>query len=196
MPKRVVNQFLDKEVRNALWKNSKYFIEVLGEPNEEGNELIFPINSLPFISFKIRYHIEEKFLGKIYGMVLEAKSFQREILCPSGIVELRFSGFIKKGNAFFILIPLKKKSNTNNANRVLQILNGEQYLIEQCSKLDCEFLRLFFNSQEKVLKTELRPYGGSLIHLQFPPMRYNVDLVNEQAVLILSIMKKIAELIN
>jgi hypothetical protein len=43
---------------------------------------------------------------------------------------------------------------------------------------------------------EMRPYGGSFIHLMLPPMRYNVMLVEEQADLIFSIMKRIAELIN
>jgi len=62
--------------------------------------------------------------------------------------------------------------------------------------MDCEFLRLFFDPQEEVLKMEMRPYGGTFIHLLFPPMQYNVVLVNEQAELIFSIMKRIAEIIN
>ncbi len=196
MPMRPGNPIFDKRAVDALWKNSHYFIEGLGEPKKEGNELTFPLKSLPFSGFKIRYDIEKKFLGRIYVMVLEAKLLQRKMLGPSERIELRYSGFIKKGNAFFTSVPLKKRGNRHGGNRVLQLLNEDHRLIEQCSKLESEFLRLSFDSQEEVLKVEMRPYGGSFIHLMFPPMHYSAILVKEQADLILSIMKRIAELIN
>jgi len=148
------------------------------------------------MSFKIHYNIEKKFLGRIYVMILEAKIPPKKIFNTFERIELRYSGFIKRGNALFTSVPLKKGSNSKGENKVLQLLNTDDRLIEQCSKLDSEFLRLFFDPQEEVLKMEMRPYGGSFIHLMLPPMRYNVMLVEEQADLIFSIMKRIAELIN
>lgn len=194
--KKIINHPVDKKVMDSLRENSRYFIKVLGEPREEGNGLVFPLKNLPFIGFKIHYDIEKKFLGRIYVMVLEAKIPQKKIFKTSERIELRYSGFIKKGNALFTSVPLKKGNTSNSGNKVLQLLNEDDRLIEQCSKLDSEFLRLFFDSQEEVLKIEMRPYGGSFIHLLFPPMRYNVILVKEQADLIFSIMKRIGELIN
>lgn len=188
------NHIIDKNAMGSLWRNSQYFIEVLGEPRGEGNELIFPVKDLPFSSFKIRYDIEKKFLGKIYVMVLEAKSVQGKTFGVSERIELRYSGFFRKGNPFFITVSTRKAND--NKGETLPLLNGDQRLIEECSKLDMEFLRLFFDPGKEVWKIEIRPYGGSFIHIMFPPMRYDVILVKEQADLIFSIMKRIAELIN
>ena len=189
-----VNEILDKKAKDSLWNNSQYFINLLGEPREEGNGLVFPLKDLPFSGFKIQYDIERKFLGRIYVMVLEAKFAHRKMFHTSGRIELRYSGFFKKGKPFFRSIPLKKGSSDGNG--VLKLLNGDQRLIQECSKLDIEHLRLFIDSQEEVWKVEVKPYGGSFIHIMLPPMRYNVILVKDQAELILSIMKNIQQLIN
>jgi len=191
MSNKWTNPPIDKKAKDSLWKNSQYFIEVLGEPREEGNELIFPLKDLPFSGFKIRYDIERKFLGRIYAMVIEAKFVQRKMFHASGRIELRYSGFFKKGKPFFRTIPLKKGSSDEDG--VLKLLNGDQRLIQECSKLDIEYLRLFIDSREEVWKVEVKPYGGSLIHMMLPPMRYNVILIKNQAELILSIMKNIEQ---
>jgi len=109
-------------------------------------------------------------------------------------MEFRYSGFFKKGRPFFTSVPLKKARD--NGIVALRLLNQDEGLIEECWKLDLEFLKVFFDPQEEIWKVQVRPYGGSLIQIIFPPMRYNVILVKEQAELIFSIMKKIAELIN
>lgn len=185
---------IDEKAFQSLRNNSQYFIKHLGEPQKEGDGFAFPIKDLPFISFHIRYEIEKKFLGKIYVMVLEGKSAQGENSPYSERIELRYSGFFKKGKPFFISVLSKKA--VNNGNRVLQLLNGDQGLIEDCWKLDIEFLRVFFDFQEKAWRIQLRPYGGSFIKMILPPLNYNVLLVREQAELILSVMKKIVGLIN
>jgi len=189
-----VNETLDKKAKNSLWNNSQYFISLLGEPREERNGFIFPLKDLPFSDFKIRYDIEKKFLGRIYVMVLEAKFGRQKKIHASERIELRYSGFFKKGRPFFAYVSSKNAGT--NGNALLRLLNNDEDLIEKCRKLDIEFLRLFFDSHEEVWKIEVRPYGGSFIHMMFPPMRYNVMLVKEQAELIFSIMKRIAELIN
>jgi hypothetical protein len=42
----------------------------------------------------------------------------------------------------------------------------------------------------------VRPYGGSYIKILLPPLNYQVVLVKEQAGLVFSVMKRIAELIT
>ena len=188
------NETLDKKAKNSLWNNSQYFISLLGEPREEINGLAFPLKDLPFSGFKIRYDIEKKFLGRIYVMVLEAKFGRTKKNHASERIELRYSGFFKKGRPFFTPIPLEKAGD--NGNVVLRLLNQDEGLIEECWKLDLEFLKVFFDPQEESWKVQVRPYGGSFIQIMLPPLRYNVMLVKEQAELIFSIMKRIAELIN
>jgi hypothetical protein len=189
-----VDEPLDKKAKESLWNNSRYFIGLLGEPREEGNRLIFPLKNLPFVGFHIRYDIEKKFLGKIYVMVLEGKFVWQEMFNTSEKIELHYSGFFKKGRPFFIPVPSKK--GRDNGNAVLRLLNQEESLIEECGKLDLEFLKIFFDPQEEIWRVQVRPYGGSFIHLLFPPMRYNVTLAKEEASLIFSIMKRVAQLMN
>lgn len=191
---RLINHPVDKKVMDSLRENSRYFIKVLGEPREEGSGLVFPLKNLPLIGFKIHYDIKKKFLGRIYVMVLEGKFEGQKFFYTSEKIELRYSGFFKKGRPFFTSVPLKKVRD--NGNEVLRLLNHDENLIEECWKSDLEFLKVFFDPQEEICKVQVRPYGGSYIHLMLPPMRYNVILVKEQAGLIFSIMKRIAELIN
>jgi hypothetical protein len=127
-------------------------------------------------------------------MVLEGKFAWQKMLNTSEKIELRYSGFFKKGRPFFIPVPSKKGGD--NENVVLRLLNQEESLIEECGKLDLEFLKIFFDPQEEIWRVQVRPYGGSFIHLLFPPMRYNVMLVKDQAELIFSIMENIACLIS
>jgi hypothetical protein len=189
-----VDEILDKKAKESLWNNSQYFIGLLGEPREEGNRLVFPLKNLPFVGFNIRYNIERKFLGKIYVMVLEGKFVWHKMFNASEKIELRYSGFFKKGRPFFIPFPFKK--GRDNENVVLRLLNQEKSLIKECGKLDLEFLKIFFDPQEEIWRVQVRPYGGSFIHLLFPPTRYNVALSKEQAGLIFSIMKRVAQLMN
>lgn len=189
-----VNETLDKKAKESLRSNSQYFIGLLGEPREEGNILVFPLRNLPFVGFHIRYDIEKKFLGKIYVMVLEGKFVRKKMFDTSEKFELRYSGFFKKGRSFFTPVPLKK--GVDDGNVVLRLLNQEESLIEECGELDLEFLKIFCDSQENVGRVQVRPYGGSFIHLLFPPMRFNVTLAKEQAALILSVMKRVAQLMN
>ncbi len=189
-----VDEPLDKKAKESLWNNSQYFIGLLGEPREEGNRLIFPLKNLPFVGFQIRYDIEKKFLGKIYVMVLEGKFVWQKMFNTPEKIELRYSGFFKKGRPFFI--PVRSKKGRDNGNVVLRLLNQEESLIEECGELDLEFLKIFFDPHEEIWKVQVRPYGGSFIHLLFPPMRYNVTLAKEEASLIFSIMKRVAQLMN
>jgi hypothetical protein len=188
-----VKEALDKKAKQSLWNNSQYFIGLLGKPREEGDRLVFSSKDLPFVDFNIRYDIQKKFLGKIYAMVLEGKFVWQKMFNTSKKIELRCSGFFKKGRPFFVAVPSKKRED--NGDVVLQLLNQEESLIESCWKSDLEFLKIFFDPQNKIGIIQVRPYGGSFIHLLFPPMRYNVVLVKNQAELILSIMKNIAQVI-
>jgi Protein of unknown function (DUF3156) len=193
---RSVNETLDKNAKDSLWNNSQYYIGLLGEPTEEGNGLVFSlkVKDLPFAGFKIRYDIDKKFLGRIYVMVLEATFGRQRKFQPLEKMELRYSGFINKGTPCFSYVSSKNAGT--NGNAVLRLLNNDQDLIEKCRKLDIEFLQVFFDPQEEIWKVQVRPYGGSFVHLLLPPMRYNVILVKEQADLIFSIMKRIAGLIS
>ncbi len=185
---------LDEKVFRSLRNNSQYFINLLGEPEKEENGFAFSTNDLPFKSFTIRYDIDKKFLGKIYVMVLEGKVSGGKNSSTSERMELRYSGFIKKGRPFFVPIPARKENC--NRNGVLQLLNGDQRLIEECRSLEIEFLKVYFDLQEKAWRVQVRPYGGSYIKLLLPPLNYQVVLVKEQAELVFSAMKRIAELIT
>jgi hypothetical protein len=191
-----VNDTLNKKARESLWNNSQYFINLLGEPMEEEDGFFFPLKgkASPFSSFKICYEIEKKFLGKIYAMVLEARFTWPKEIRPAERIELHYSGFIRKGTPYFAYISSKKTGI--NGNELFRLLNHDRDLIDQCWKLEIEFLRMFFDPQEDLWRVQARPYGGSFIHLLFPPMQYNVILVKEQADLIFSIMKRIAGLIK
>lgn len=109
-------------------------------------------------------------------------------------VELRYSGFFRKGKPFFISVPSKKTDD--RARRVLRMVNEDRSLLNECWKLDVEFLRVFFDFGEKMWKLQVRPYGGSFIKIVLPPLQYSVPLGQEQTGFILSVMKRIVERIN
>ena len=108
--------------------------------------------------------------------------------------ELRFSGFIKKGKPFFA--PLVSKEPAGPRNGLLEVLNQDQNLLDECSDLEVEYLKIRFDSRQEMVKIRVRPYGGSFLKIVIPPLKYHVVLVKEQAVLILSVMKKIASLLQ
>jgi len=184
---------IDEKILQSLRNSSRYFIDLLGEPQKGENGFVFSIKDLPFVSFTIRYEIDRKFLGKIYVMVLEGKFPGGEDSSVSERIELRYSGFIKKGKSFFASVPARKEDCDRNG--VLQLLNRDQPLIEICRRLEIEFLKVYFDFQEKVWRVQVKPYGGSYIKIILPPLNYQVVLVKEQADLIFSVMKRIAELI-
>jgi hypothetical protein len=101
---------IDEKAFQSLRNNSQYFINLLGEPQKGENGFIFSIKDLPFKSFTIRYDIDKKFLGKIYVMVLEVKVSGGENSSVHGRIELRYSGFIKKGKPFFASVPARKEN--------------------------------------------------------------------------------------
>jgi hypothetical protein len=193
---RPFNEALDKQAKDALRINAEFFFPLLGEPREAGNELSFSLKEkdFPFTGFKIRYDIDKKFLGRIYAMVLEATFGRQKQIHSLTKIELRYSGFVKKGTPYFACASSTKAEADGNA--LLRLLNEDQTLIETCRKVDIEFLKVFFDGTEEEWKVQVRPYGGSFVHLLLPPMRYNVILVKEQAALIFSVMKRIAERIN
>ena len=120
----------------------------MGDPEKKKMDLPFQQSDLPFQSFHIRYEVERKFLGKIYVMVLEGKFPQGRSVSPSEKMELRYSGFFKKGKPFFISVPSKKAENSGSG--ALNILNEDPPLLDECWKLDVEFLKVFFDFGERV----------------------------------------------
>jgi hypothetical protein len=181
-------------VARSLWNHSRHFINVLGKPQHVGSELHFPADTLPFKGLNVRYEIDKKFLGRIYGMVLEGIVVTRkEIDCPEKM-ELRYSGFFRKGRPFFA--PVASKRSQTVGNDFLKVLNEDQTLMETCYKLEIEFFRLSYAPQEGIWRIKVRPYGGSYVHVLFPPMRYPVDLPKEQAELIFAAMKRTAHQIG
>jgi len=185
---------IDKKVLQSLENNSQYFIDLLGNPEKEGNGFAFATRDLPFESFTIRYDIDKKFLGKIYVMVLEGKVPGREPSSREERIELRYSGLIRKGKPFFTAVPATKENRDRNG--VLNLLNGDEGLIGECRNLEIEFLKVYFDLREKVWRVQVRPYGGSYIRILLPPLKYQVVLVKEQAGLVFSVMRRIAELIT
>jgi hypothetical protein len=185
---------IDDRVARSLWNHSRHFINVLGKPQHVGSELRFPTDTLPFMGLNVRYEIDKKFLGRIYGMVLEGIVVTRkEIDCPERM-ELRYSGFFRKGRSFFA--SLAPKPGQTERNDFLKALNEDRALMETCGKLEIEFFRLSYAPQGGLWRIEVRPYGGSYVHVLFPPMRYPVDLPREQAELILTAMKRTAHQIG
>jgi hypothetical protein len=184
---------LEEKALQSLKTSSQQFRKLLGEPLRDENGFLFPTADLPLSSFRIRYDTERKFLGKIFVMVVEGAIPGADLSPASERVELRYSGFIRKGKPYFVSLPSKKAKTQGHG--VLPLLNGDSSLIEQCWKLEIEFLRLFFDLGEKIWKVQVRPYGGSFIKIVLPPLHYHVALVQEQAELIVSVMKRIGELL-
>ncbi len=184
---------LEEKAFESLKTNSQQFGKLLGEPQREENGFLFPTTDLPLSRFHIRYDTERKFLGKIFVMVVEGEIPGTDLFPTSERIELRYSGFFRKGKPYFVSVPSEKPKTQGRG--VLPLLNGDSLLIEQCWKLEIEFLRLFFDFEEKIWKVQVRPYGGSYIKIVLPPLHYHVALVQEQAALIVSVMKRIGELI-
>ena len=163
--------------------------ETLGEPRQEERGLSFPVGKTPFGRLTAGYELKKYFLGRIYHLVLEGRF---TILVPvsfCGTVELRFAGLVKKGNPSFSLKggPSKNKAVSGWVRR----LNGDQDLMAECLKLDIEFLRILFDPLDGWGRVQAGPYGGSLIHLYLPPLKYHVKLIKEQALLLLSVLGRI-----
>jgi len=184
---------LEEKAFQSLKTSSQQFGKLLGDPQREENGFLFPTADLPLSHFYIRYDTERKFLGKIFVMTVEGGIPRADLPPAPERIELRYSGCIRKGKPYFVSLPSKKA--TTPGHGVLLLLNGDSSLIEQCWKLEIEFLRLFFDPGEKIWKVQVRPYGGSFIKILLPPLHYHVALVQEQAELIVSVMKRIGELL-
>ena len=195
---------IEEKARQSLENNSRYFSPFLGEPRRDGDGFVFSTEGLPLAGFRVRYDIERKFLGRIYVMGLEGSFSSGEISPAPGRrgepetrsgrpqeIELRYSGFLRKGRARFVSLPSRK--DRDEGGGVVPLLNGDSVLIEQCRGLEVEFLRIFFDGES--WKVRVRPYGGSFIKVLLPPLQYHVPLGKEQAERILSVMKTIAGLI-
>ncbi len=184
---------LEERAFQSLKTHSQHFGKLLGEPQKDEKGFLFPAEGLPLAGFLIRYDTERKFLGKIYVLVVEG-GFPGAVLPPaSGRIELRYSGFFRKGRPHFVSLPSKKSKTQDHG--MLTLLNGDSLLIERCWKLEIEFLRLFFDFDEKMWKVQVRPYGGSFIKIALPPLQYHVALAQEQIALIVSVMERLGVLI-
>ena len=129
---------IDSKLISCLRTDSKVFIEALGEPQLEGRGFSFPAQNLPFHHFTIGYALNKKFLGKIYLMTLEGILTGRSPVLPSGSLELRYSGFIRKGKPFFALSGHSETKGTERG--LISLLHRDQSLLEKCWKLEIEFL--------------------------------------------------------
>jgi hypothetical protein len=185
---------VDSKLISCLRTDSKVFIEALGEPQLEGRGFSFPAQNLPFHHFTIGYDLDKKFLGKIYLMTLEGILTGGAPVLPSRSLELRYSGFIRKGRPFFALRGQAELKGTEKG--LISLFHRDQILLEECRKLEIEFLKILFDPREGSCKIQVRPYGGSLIKIVMPPLNYHVRLISEQAVLILAVMKRIAGIIK
>ena len=193
--RKSVPSLSDPKLISCLRTDSKPFTEVLGEPRLEGQGgLSFPVGSLPFRHFTIGYELSKKFLGKIYLMTVEGILTGYAPLLPSVCLELRYAGFIRKGEPFFAPRGYSKPKGPEGG--IISLLHSDQGLLEECWKLEIEFLKILFEPLEGSCKIQVRPYGGSLLRIIMPPLHYHVRLVPEQAVLILSVMKRIAGIIK
>ena len=134
---------LDSKLISCLRTDSKVFIEALGEPQLEDQGFSFPVGNLPFHQFTIGYALNKKFLGKIYLMTLEGILTGRAPVLPSGSLELRYSGFIRKGRPFFALRGHSEPQGTESG--IISLLHSDQGLLEECWKLEIEFLRILFD---------------------------------------------------
>jgi hypothetical protein len=185
---------VDSKLISCLRTDSKVFIEALGEPQLEGRGFSFPAQNLPFHYFTIGYDLDKKFLGKIFLMTLEGILTGYAPLLPSVCLELRYAGFIRKGEPFFALRGNSKPKGPEGG--IISLLHSDHGLLEECLKLEIEFLKIRFEPLEGSCKIQVRPYGGSLLRITMPPLHYHVRLVPEQAVLILAVMKRIGGIIK
>lgn len=184
----------DKRVLNSLQRSAGHFASLLGQPRQAGNDLIFSTKDIPFTSFKIGYDVVNKFLGKIYVLVAEAR-FCTKNQPPTGMgIELRYSGFFRKNKPLFEV--RSPKHGSVQGSRLVNKLNGSQRLLDACLNLDLEYLRLIFDRQQETWKIQARPYGGSFVYTMLPPMRYPVNLPGNHARLIVSVMKDIVQVVE
>jgi hypothetical protein len=177
----------------ALRKNAGYFTKVLGEPITEEQSLTFPVKGEVFKSFRIISAVENKFMGRVCKMLIEASIETPKNDCFDS-AELCYSGFFLKGKPFFSLS--KKSKNASSDEAVNRLLNSNRKILEECAKLDLELLKVFYDEPQKIWKIQVQPYGGSLVSLMLPPMHYNVELSMDHAARIFSVMCEIAMLIH
>ena len=185
---------LDSKLISCLRLDLGPFIERLGEPQLEDRGFSFPPGNHPFHRFTVGYTLHKKFLGKIYLMTLEGKWAGRALVPSAGSLELRYAGFIRKKRPFFTRRGCSEWNGTENT--IISRLHHDQTLLEDCWKLEIEFLKIIFDPREGSCRIQARPYGGSLLKIMLPPLHYHVRLVPEQAVLILAVMNRIAEIFN
>jgi len=195
MATREANPTKDKNVRAFLDANTADFRKVLGEPAWNGRYVTFSPAGLPLDDLRIRCYIDEKFLAKIYGSVLEAK-FATEVSDFDWIrTEIMYSGLIRKGKPRFR--EVRRRNGRSGPGLLLcDLLNSREDILDACWTLDLEFLRVSFDPQEQLWKIMLRPYGGSLVWVMIPPMKYNVVLPRNHAETMVGIVIEIARLIQ
>jgi hypothetical protein len=185
---------LDSKLISCLRLDLRLFTEQLGDPQWEDQGVSFPSGAHPFHHFTVGYALNNKFLGKIYLMTLEGTVTGPMPVTVPGSLDLCYPGFIKKGRPFFTRKDYGGLLGTES--RLLSLLNNNQELLEECWRLEIEFLKIFFDPREGLARVQVRPYGGSLVRIILPPLHYHVRLVPEQAVLILAVMNRIAESIK
>lgn len=185
----------EEKVYESLWKNSDYFVNTLGQPTRDGLALVFAGREHPLGGLRVRYVEERKFLGKIYATVVEGRVANTGRVREKQKVELQYAGFFLKGMPFFK--PVRGKGTSPEKSVLLaNRLNGDKFLLDACRGLDLEFLRVFYDGQEEAWKIQMRPYGGSMVCLMFPPMSYNVALPKGHGEKIICVMRRIADLLQ
>lgn len=184
---------IDQRAFESLVLHSSHFARVLGEPKRMDMALAFSGKGLSFPQLKVRYDVVKKFLGKVYVMVLKGQFLSDNLPPKTAQVELRYSGLIRRTMPRFVS---SEKTGNAYGERIMKALNRDERLLEKCLKLDLEYLKVRFNRQQEVWEVELRPYGGSQVHLLVPPMRYNVMLPKEQADLIIPVMNQVVALVR
>jgi hypothetical protein len=193
--KNVRGATMDEKIIQSLLSNCQYFVDTLGNPAMEGGSIVFPQENHPFVSFRARYTEERKFLGKIYAMVIESKVAPGKRDWGDQRAELFYRGILASRKPFFKLMKGRKNGQQSSAVLV-EALNGSTRLLDASSKLDLEYLKVSYDQEEEIWNIHVRPYGGSLVHLMFPPVRYNVMLPKNHAEGIMAVMKLIAALLK
>jgi hypothetical protein len=187
---------LDKRAFATLLGNAAYFRKEFGEPEREPDGFTFAGGrGQPLARLRVRYEVDKRFLGKVFAMVVEGRVAPGRVDCRNQRLELYYTGFVAKGMPFFR--PMKGKG----VGRVREVtlansLNSDENLLKACRKLDLEYLRVFYDAQQELWRIQARPYGGSIVMLMVPPMRYNVMLPTGCAEEIMCVIKKIATLLE
>ncbi|HBL23838.1 MAG TPA: hypothetical protein DDZ40_06940 [Deltaproteobacteria bacterium] len=184
---------LDKALADSLLNSSRYFTGVLGEPIRDNSGFLFPGEDGLLSSLKVSYEVDNKFLGKIYAMVVDGKVAAGSTNCSSENAELCYSGMILKGSPFF---KRSRQKGNGQAGYLVKSLNQDQRILDMCKSLDTEFLRVFFDPKQGAWRIQIRPYGGSVVVLMFPPMRYKVMLPKGHAKGMYTVLKSIASVIQ